>query len=291
MPDDPDGLIKLDVLLEQKRKQKSDLEVAIAGGTAAQGKLAFLSGVLADLDALEKRRQRLIADADKRFADAKTKASDVNTAVAPITTMLGSLPGKPKLELTALDAIVTQTLTVCPDPTKTKYGAYVTAFNEARAKLDESAAAAVQARDAAEVARIAIDRAESALQAMVDRDVATAKEAEAALSDGLRARSSADYARAYWAKSRITALVAVVAPSDAVIASAKLKAFQNAKLAVTTAIDVYADAVSARLVAEAALAEDQAKRAKAADQLGEVTDDVLKKLLDAVAKAKATAGP
>ena len=36
MPDDPDGLIKLDVLLEQKRKQKSDLEVEVAGGTAAR---------------------------------------------------------------------------------------------------------------------------------------------------------------------------------------------------------------------------------------------------------------
>lgn len=265
----------LDTLIAAEKGQKDALEKDIAKGTSAQASLAQVQAVLADLSAIALRRAGILGDADARLAAAKASAASVTTGLAAVGAMLSKLPGT--LKLTDLDAIVIADLPSPPDPTKKKYADYVSALALADGALATASTAVVKARDTEAASKVAIDRAEAALQDAVGVAVKAAEAAKSALADALSAKDAGDFAGAYWANARAKTLVATVTAAD----------ITNAKKALQTAIDASADAIDLRLKAEADLVQKQADRSNAGDQLGSAASQVSKKLADAVIAAKA----
>ncbi|WP_437576623.1 hypothetical protein [Sorangium sp. So ce887] len=270
---------ELDKLIVTEKGQQDALAKDISKGLAAQAGLAQVQAVLADLTALQRRRESLVEGAEARLAAANASAGEVTAGLVAVDAMFTNLPGT--LKLTDLDALVAADLPAPPDATKKTYAAYVAARATADADAATATTAVALARDGEAQARVSIDRAEATLQAAVDVAATAAAAAKSALADALRAKSAGDFAGAYWFEQRAKALAAVV--SDA----ATSKAVTDAEAALRTAFDGAADATDLRIKAETALGQKQADRSKAGDQLGSAAGQVLKQLSNAVAKAKA----
>ncbi len=255
-------------LIASEKLQKTVLEQDISRGSAAQIKLAQVNALVDELSAADQRLQQLAAGADQRLADAKAKAAEVTTALAPIDAFLATLPAGAKVA--ALDALVDDDLTATPpDPAKPAYGDYVAALAAADQAVAAAALAITLAADTTARAEVDVTRAEEALELSLGQAARLAADAKAALDEALRAKSGKDRARAYWAAFRAKALV------DQVNAAGATTAVTDAKKAHKDKVDAYADAVAQRLAADAALAKAQADRSKAADQLGAVSALVL----------------
>lgn len=266
----------LDALIATEKGQKDALEKDISDGLAAQAKLAQVNQVLSDLASVRDRREAVADGAEARFDKAKAAATEATAALAPVDAMLDEAARKPTRK--QLDDLVASTLPEPrPDPTKEKYADYVAALAAADVALEAAKAAAVRARDAEVRARLAIDWAEAALQAEVDRAVLAAAAAKAAAAEALKARASNDVGRAYWAQARAKALAGVV--NGAVMA----KAIADAEAALVTATNAFAEVVSARITAEAEIPKMQANRTRAVDQLGAASAKVLDRVLALVA--------
>lgn len=266
----------LNALIATENGQKDALEKDISDGLAAQAKLSRVEEILKDLKSMRDRIQAAAASADARLEKAKATAAEVTTGLAPVEAMLADPARKPTLK--QLDDLVAATLPEPrPDPAKEKYADYVAALAAADVALEVANAAAVRARDAEARARLAVDWAEAALEVEVNRAIKAAAAAKAALEEALNARASNDVARVYWAQARAKALLGVVN------SAATAKAISDAEAALVTATNAFAEAVSARLTAEAEIPKMQGNRSKALDQLGAASAKVLDLLVHLVA--------
>ncbi|APR76905.1 Hypothetical protein A7982_02252 [Minicystis rosea] len=269
----------LNTLVAKEKAQKDALEQDVAAGATAQAKLLQVASVYDDLLAIQKRQAALAGGADARLANAKSRAAAVTAGLAPIDTMLASLPGG--LKLKDLDDIVAKDLPKPPTASLKKWSEYVTALATAQTNLDTAQNNTERLRLAATRAQEDLALAEADVASSTDRAARAADDAEASLADALRARGAGDFARAYWLEARAKALIAVVnAPETQ-------KAVDDAKTALLSAANAYANATDKRLTAEADLVKKQADRTKAADQLGDASSQVLDALVAAIAKAKA----
>ncbi|WP_437621916.1 hypothetical protein [Sorangium sp. So ce1151] len=180
----------LDTLIETEKEQQDALAKDISKGLSAQAGLAQVQAVLADLTALQRRRESLVYGADARLAAAKASANEVTAGLVAVDAMFTNLPET--LKLTDLDARVIADLPSPPDSTKKTYADYVAARATADADAATATTAVAQARDAEAQARVSIDRAEATLQVQVDVAVTAAAAAKAALADALRPKSVGD---------------------------------------------------------------------------------------------------
>lgn len=265
--------IELDALIKTTEATETQLEKDIEDGKAAQARLAQVKAILTDLESNQKRRADLGATATTQLGKATAQAATITTGLAPLDTKLTALPAP--ITVAELDALADADLVDPPVAGVTKYDDYATAMATKDAALTKALTEVQEARATEAAARQQLDRAEASLRAACDAATAAAAKAQAAF-DG--AQAAGDTARLYWSVRQTKPLLAAVTDP------ATTKAVDDAKAALKTAFDAYADAVSERLAKEAALPKAQAERGKAADDLGAATALVLKRLAKEIAK-------
>jgi hypothetical protein len=266
---------KLDETLKAEKEAQDKLESTAKAGVKAQADLTQVRAVVADLTGVAGRRDELAKGTDDRLTALAAKTKELETTLTDVNVSVDAMLAGPSVKVKVADlvAAVAANLVAPLDPAK-KYDDYDKALLDAQTAFAVKQDAAAKAQNDAAKARLEIGAAETHLGHVLDGAAATADAAKAALADAVRAKAANDLVGAYWAQYRAKALLKQATDAQA----QAQKAVNDAKTALGTAMDAYADATDKRVKAENEAAAAKEARDTAADQLGKAAEQVLQAL-------------